>query len=52
MYELGADGYAKTDPSLPHPRCVFNLMKKPYARHTPEVVTNITGHPKGHFPKA
>ncbi len=51
MYELGADGYAKTDPTLTHPRCVFNLMKKHYERYTPEVVSNITGTPKEQFLK-
>ncbi len=51
MYELGADGYAKTDPTLTNPRCVFNLMKKHYARYTPEVVSNITGTPREQFLK-
>lgn len=51
MYELGADGFAKTDPTLTHPRCVFNLMKKHYSRYTPEVVSNITGTPKEQFLK-
>jgi formate dehydrogenase major subunit len=51
MYELGADGYVKTDPTLTNPRCVFNLMKQHYARYTPEVVSNITGTPKEQFLK-
>jgi formate dehydrogenase major subunit len=46
MYELGSDGYVKVDPTLQHPRCVFNLMKAHYARYTPEVVSQITGTPK------
>lgn len=49
MYELGSDGYVNTDPSLQHPRCVFNLMKQHYARYTPEVVSAITGSPKSDF---
>ncbi len=49
MYEIGADGYAKVDPTLTHPRCVFNLMKQHYARYTPEVVENICGTPKDTF---
>jgi len=48
-YELDAKGNAKTDPSLKHPRCVWNLMKDHYARYTPEVVTDITGSPKEGF---
>src|SRR3989454_722451 len=51
MYELGADGYVKTDPTLTNPRCVFNLMKAHYARYTPEMVSSITGTPKEQFLK-
>ncbi len=51
MYEMGADGYVKTDPTLANPRCVFNLMKAHYARYTPEVVSSITGTPKEQFLK-
>ena len=51
MYEMGADGYAKVDPTLSNPRCVFNLMQKHYARYTPEVVENICGTPKEKFLK-
>src|SRR5207247_1078536 len=51
MYELGADGYVKTDPTLTNPRCVFNLMKAHYARYTPEMVNSITGTPKEQFLK-
>lgn len=42
-YERGADGFALTDPTLAHPRCVFQLLKKHYARYTPEMVERITG---------
>ena len=51
MYELGDDGYVKTDPTLKHPRCVFTLMKQHYARYTPELVSSITGTPKEQFLK-
>ena len=37
-YELGADGFAKVDPTLQHPRCVFQLLKKHFERYTPEMV--------------
>jgi formate dehydrogenase major subunit len=43
QYELDANGYAKTDPTLEHPRSVFQLMKKHYSRYTPEAVANIAG---------
>jgi formate dehydrogenase major subunit len=35
-----------TDPTLEHPRCVFQLMKKHFARYTPEMVAAITGCPQ------
>jgi formate dehydrogenase major subunit len=48
-YEMGADGFVKTDPTLAHPRCVFNLMKQHYARYTPEMVERVCGTPKEKF---
>jgi formate dehydrogenase major subunit len=40
------------DPELQHPRCVFQLLKKHYARYTPEMVERITGIPRDQFVKA
>src|SRR5512144_768700 len=51
MYERGADGFAKVDPTLTHERCVLNLLKQHYSRYTPEVVSGITGTPKEDFLK-
>ena len=48
-YELGEDGYARIDPTLAHPRCVYNLMKQHYARYTPEMVERVCGTPKDRF---
>lgn len=48
-YEKGADGYVKTDPTLKHPRCVYNLMRAHYAAYTPEAVERICGSPKDKF---
>jgi formate dehydrogenase major subunit len=48
-YEMGADGFVKTDPTLAHPRCVFQLMKQHYARYTPEMVARVCGTPKEKF---
>jgi formate dehydrogenase-N alpha subunit len=45
------DGFAKVDPTLQDPNCVFQLMKKHFSRYTPEVVSNITGTPKDQFLK-
>ena len=50
-YQKGADGYVKTDPTLQDPRCVYQLMKKHYARYTPELVEKICGTPKDQFLK-
>ena len=51
-YELDASGYAKVDPALEHPRCVFQLMKKHCARYTPETVAAICGCTAQEFEKA
>jgi formate dehydrogenase major subunit len=40
------------DPSLKHPRCVFQLLTQQYSRYTPEMVERITGIPKDQFLKA
>jgi formate dehydrogenase major subunit len=48
-YETGADGFVTTDPSLAHPRCVYQLMKLHYARYTPEMVERVCGTPKEKF---
>jgi formate dehydrogenase major subunit len=45
-YQTGADGVIKKDPSLQDPNCVFQLLKKQYARYTPDVVSRISGTPK------
>ncbi|MGH9786355.1 MAG: formate dehydrogenase-N subunit alpha, partial [Terriglobia bacterium] len=42
-YELDAQGFARVDPSLEHPRCVFQLMKRFYARYTSERVSDVCG---------
>jgi formate dehydrogenase major subunit len=36
---------AEHDPTLEDPRCVFQLMKKHFARYTPEMVSEVTGCP-------
>jgi len=48
-YEVGPDGFVKTDPSLAHPRCVYQLMKQHYARYTPEMVARVCGTPQAKF---
>ncbi len=40
---------APRDPTLEHPRCVFQVLKRHYARYTPEMVERICGTPKELF---
>jgi formate dehydrogenase-N alpha subunit len=50
-YETGEDGFAKVDPTLQDPRCVYQLMKTHFSRYTPEIVERICGSPKEKFLK-
>jgi formate dehydrogenase major subunit len=40
---------AKTDPTLEDPNSVFQIMKRHYARYTPEMVENVAGCPQDKF---
>jgi formate dehydrogenase major subunit len=40
------NGVPKKDPTLQDPHCVFQLLKKQYARYTLDKVSSITGTPK------
>jgi formate dehydrogenase major subunit len=51
-YELDAQGHAKVDETLEHPRSVFQLMKTHYSRYTPEIVASICGCSAAEFEKA
>ncbi len=37
------------DPTLQHPRCVFQVLKRHFSRYTPEVVEQICGVPQATF---
>jgi formate dehydrogenase major subunit len=41
----------KTDPSLQHPRCVFQVLKRHFHRYTPEMVERTCGIPPRLFLK-
>ena len=45
-FQLDDKGLPKKDPSLKDPNCVFQLMKKQYARYTLDKVSSIVGAPK------
>jgi len=50
-YEVGEDGFVKTDDTMQNPRCVYNLLKQHYSRYTPEMVSTVCGTPKDKFLK-
>jgi len=47
----GAAGELAGDPSLEHPRCVFQILKRHFARYTPDMVERICGVPRDLFLK-
>ena len=47
----GAAGEMAADPSLEHPRCVFQILKRHFARYTPDMVERICGVPLDLFLK-
>ena len=42
---------ARRDPTLADPRCVFQIVKRHFARYTPEMVERVTGCPRDTFLK-
>ena len=49
QFELDRDGVPKRDMTLEHPRCVFQLLKKHFARYDIGTVCSITGTPTEHY---
>lgn len=43
------EGEPERDETLTHPRCVFQVLKRHYARYTPEMVERICGVPQAVF---
>jgi formate dehydrogenase major subunit len=41
----------ETDETLQHPRCVFQVLKRHFARYTPELVAEVAGVPEELFGK-
>jgi formate dehydrogenase major subunit len=49
-YDSASWAYAgQRDETLQHPRCVFQILKRHYARYTPEMVERICGTPQSQF---
>jgi len=42
-------GKPETDPTLQHPNCVLNILRRHYARYTPELVAEVCGCTKEQF---
>jgi len=49
QYQVDENGIPKKDKTLKDPNCVLQIMKRHYARYTPEVVSEITGCPVDTF---
>src|ERR1700761_7453476 len=45
----GASGEIAADPTLEDPRCVFQVLKRHFARYTPEMVERVCGVPRQAF---
>src|SRR5205823_3262891 len=41
----------QTDPTLQHPNCVFQILRRHFARYTPELVERVCGVPRPLFLK-
>lgn len=50
-YQFGDDGYVLSDPTLQHPRCVWNLLRQHVEVYTPEFVENVCGTPRDRYLK-
>jgi formate dehydrogenase major subunit len=48
-YSVDASGQVATDPTLEHPRCVFQIVKRHFERYTPEMVAWVCGCTAGEF---
>jgi formate dehydrogenase major subunit len=42
-YQRDEHGKPLTDPTLQHPHCVFQIMRRHFARYTPELVEEVCG---------
>jgi formate dehydrogenase major subunit len=46
QYQYDEHGQALTDPTLQDPHCVFQIMRRHFARYTPEMVEQVCGVPR------
>jgi len=50
-FERNDDGTVRRDDTLQHPRCVLNILRRHFARYTPEMVERVCGTPQKQFLK-
>lgn len=48
-FQLDENGIPKRDMSLEDPNCVYQILKRHYARYDPDTVSQITGTPEEQF---
>ena len=51
QYQLDGQGFVKVNETLQSLNCVFQILKRHYARYTPDVVSQVTGTPQADFLK-
>ncbi len=49
QYQVDTKGIPKKDKTLKDPNCAFQIMRKHFARYTPEMVNSICGTPEDTF---
>lgn len=49
QYQNDSSGKALTDPTLEHPQCVFQILRRHFARYTPQMVEQVCGTPLATF---
>lgn len=49
QYDLDEQGRPRRDPTLQHPRSIFQQLIKHFARYTPEMVEGVCGIPREQF---
>jgi formate dehydrogenase major subunit len=45
----GVVGDIASDPTLQHPRCVYQVLKRHFARYTPDMIEEVCGTPREQF---
>ena len=45
-YQYDDNGWPLSDPTLQNPHCVFQIMRRHFARYTPEMVEQVCGVPR------